>query len=527
MNITKYKLFLVYILLILSCGLSLVIHFNFRNIDRTPFAWDQISHLIFTMDYSDLLERGDYHGFFTYYNKWYTPLIYWLSSPFMSIISHNFLPLFINCFFLVVWIFTIAILFFKIKKDRNKPMFLPVLIIMIFHLVIPDSSVAIWKYISIREFWLDIPLSISLCCLYEVYYYFRKQKKISDINILTFSIFVLVVAYTKNTGFVYASPYILLFIIRIVSQRVALLNNVFQLLLFILVILYLSKWFYINRHELVANIDHARAVGLLEKDPQGVKGLITNIWWLYSFQPIVIAVFTILTIKNYILKPGKMIWNKVKIGFKNSIDIIIAIIFLLVIFSLFPNKEPRYILPLVWLVYYILLKKIAFRIPVNYYSIVVMIGSILLPLRTYNNLNKPRLDNFAYYYVNDFLNKIRPRTVSYFFEIDSPFFNYASSQYLSRINNVEHYYNTNSVFPFARDEDKYNCELTDEETYIIVYTGGVDYENWENDKIGFLKNCGKVISERCNKNDEISFSGSNEKLILFSCTQKHYLDVLW
>jgi hypothetical protein len=505
-------IYVSYCLIFLSFAVSIFIHFNFRGLDLTPFSWDQMTHLVFTLEYSRYLKAADFHNFLYYFNEWYTPLVYWIASPFVDIVNHKFLPLMINVLFTI---FVVSLIFLYSRHgetEKKKPILVSLYILGFLYLVIPDPTSATWNYINIREYWLDYPLAAMEIGLFEslIYYWGKKKLMLKDIFIFTFLIFAII--YTKNVGFIFVFPFVFLFIIKILKQDNRFTVKTIQTLLLTEIFLLLSRWFWVNRLKFLENIQYQNLMGHLEQDPQGLRGLLAILHWTLLFQPLLIAILGIFIFVN-------IFYYKAYAKLKHSTSVFKIFIFvsmvLLIFLTLISNKEPRYILPFVWLFYYFIIRVSINFISSKFYKFILLTSVILLPIRTLENLPIPMLQTSAYHYIDNFLKVNKPGRVGFYYETDSPFFNSTSARYLLEINGVAGHYDMNDAFGFAGTDLNNRCYSINN-SFVIVYSESSTNSKSKQTGIDFDKNCNELI-KNCKSLDEQIFNITNESLKVYYC----------
>lgn len=189
---------------------------------------------------------------------------------------------------------------------------------------------------------------------------------------------------------------------------------------------------------------------------------------------------------------------------------------MILIFSIIPNKELRYILPIIWLFYYSLSRYLAEKLSINYLYPSIIILSLLLPLRIWFSLPKPLLNKTAYHYVKDFLISYKPSNVNYFYETDSPLFNYDSAIYLSTQNSVN-FSHLNSNYDKSNLAFPKNCEIKRGKSYIIVYSTADDSNQQGDENISFEQFCSSTVLKRCSLFKQKNLVATNEKIRIFEC----------
>lgn len=479
-------------------------HFWQRSVDQTPFAWDQMTHLIFTLDYFKLLQEGSFYDFF-YSFDWYTPFVYWVGSLFASFVPHLFLGLVINIFFLTIFLF--SLIFFRTTKKVGHTLLISLLFL---HLILPQPTSAYWAWLSIRDFLLDIPLALMICALYTLYLFIEKNRKIDMKTIILFSLFITATNLTKNTGVIYTAPFFLFFTVKILISKENRLKKIIFLSVFLVLIILQNRWFFINFKEF-QKINNIHLVnGYLENDPQGLTGLFTNFKWIVSYSP----GLNILVLLTFIFFHKKIYKNFRKE--KNIVVLPIYLFLMLLIFSLISNKEPRYILPLTWLFYYEPSKYLAEKLPEKILFAAIILLSVLLPLHTFINLSKPRSNQTAYHYIKNMITVLNPKSMGFFYEIDGPFFNYASAIYLAKINNLN-FHNVNENHPYVDNELLKTCNLTDSDLILFVYSTAAASTYQDSNDVSFDDVCGKKISKKCTFYSQKIFSDTDEKVRIFNC----------
>ncbi len=319
-NLPKYVL----IILIL---IHIIINIVWLSIDQTPPAWDQAAHLRSSITAEKWLIGQEKINFPDLIKKFgaYPPLIYFVTGIYGIFFDFGLDYLcFINTLFLILATFGI----YKLAKEFVKEKM--AVLAAIFFLFIPVI------YSISREFLLDLPLTAIV--IWGLWFWvkseFLKDKKFS----WGWWLMLLLASLTKINGFIYFFPMGVISLVFWFKDRdFKQLKNLF--LGGGLWLLSISWWWLINWNNIYYNIAVANKQGELN-DPMNLLDWQTWIHYFrlfiqHQFQPIPALIFIVLFI-NWLRrckdKTGKSLTWWLLLNY--------------VIFTIIPNKDFRYVMPL-------------------------------------------------------------------------------------------------------------------------------------------------------------------------------------
>lgn len=284
-------------------------------LDKSPLAWDQAGHMLISLNFLDFFKGISQVNFFQI-SDYYPPLVHIIAAVVMIFTGPVLLvgPLVVTGFFLMA----ISFLYLYTKEVFN------------------DEKVAIFSayffsflpavYGASRSFLLEIPL---IALILGSLYFLEKSTKFSNFKSSLFATITLSFALlTKWVAIVY------LLIPVITSLKLSWRKNLSLLFGAILISL---PWYLIN----FTNILNRAKVSLLAEpaDPQVLFSLQNFIYYL---QVLTNFHLTWLGMILLLLAIPALYFSKKEKG----ILITTFIISVYLIFTLIPNKDPRYILPI-------------------------------------------------------------------------------------------------------------------------------------------------------------------------------------
>lgn len=303
---------LLYLLLIFHFLANLVwILFN-----KSPLAWDQAGHTLISLDFVDFFKGISQINFFQISN-YYPPFVHIVVALIMIFTSPLLLigPLVVTIFFIMA----ISFLYLYTKEifnDEKIAMFSACF--FSFLPVVYDQS---------RNFLLEIPL---VALILGSLYFLEKSKKFSNFRNSLFATILLCFALlTKWVAIVY------LFIPVIFLFKLSRLKNL--ALSFGVVVLISLPWYFVNFTNI---LNRVKVSSLAETaDPQALFSLQN---FTYYLQVLINFYLTWLGMALLLLAIPVLIYFKREKG----ILITAIIVFIYLIFTMIPNKDPRYILPI-------------------------------------------------------------------------------------------------------------------------------------------------------------------------------------
>lgn len=285
-------------------------------LDKSPLAWDQAGHTLISLNFLDFFHGQSQVGFFQI-SDYYPPFVHIIVALIMILTGPLLLigPIVVTAFFLLA----ISFLYLYTKELFN------------------DEKIAIFAacffsflpvvYGQSRIFLLEIPL---IALILGSLYFLEKSKKFSTLRSSLFAIILLSFALlTKWVAVVY------LFIPVVTSLKLSRFKNL--ILSFGAVALISLPWYLVN----FTNILNRAKVSLSAEtaDPQVLFSLPNFIYYL---QLLTNFHLTWLGMILLLLAIPVLIYSKKEKG----ILITAIIMFIYFIFTLIPNKDPRYILPI-------------------------------------------------------------------------------------------------------------------------------------------------------------------------------------
>lgn len=302
--------------LFLLLAFHLLANLIWISLDKTPPAWDQTGHTLISLNFVDFFKGQSQVNFFQI-SDYYPPFVHLIVALTMLFAGPLLLigPLVVTGFFLLA----IAFLYLYAKEVFN------------------DEKIAIFAafffsflpvvYGQSRTFLLEIPLvALILGSLYSL----EKSKKFTNLkNSLLTAILLGLALLTKWVAIVYLSIPI------ITSLKLSRLKNL--ALSFGVITLISLPWYFINFSNILsrAKVSFTAEVA----DPQALFSLQNFTYYLS-----VLANFHLTWLGMILL----LLAIPILIHFKKekAIFITVIIISIYLIFTLIPNKDPRYILPI-------------------------------------------------------------------------------------------------------------------------------------------------------------------------------------
>lgn len=285
-------------------------------LDKSPLAWDQAGHTLISLNFVDFFKGQSQVNFFQI-SDYYPPLAHMIVALIMIFTGPLLLigPLVVTGFFLMA----ISFLYLYTKEVFN------------------DEKVALFSacffsflpavYGQSRNFLLEIPL---VAFILGSLYFLEKSKKFSNLKSSLFAAILLGFALlTKWVAIVY------LLIPVITSFKLSRLKNLS--LSFGAIVLISLPWYLVN---FTSILNRAKVSFTAETaDPQVLFSLQNFIYYLQ-----ILANFHLTWLGMILLLlaiPALIYFKK-----KRGILITAVIVFIYLIFTLIPNKDPRYILPM-------------------------------------------------------------------------------------------------------------------------------------------------------------------------------------
>lgn len=285
-------------------------------LDKSPLSWDQVGHTLTVFNFLDFFKGQSSVSFFQI-SDYYPPLVHIIVSLVMIITGPLLIigPLVVTIFFLAAIFF--LYLYAREIFDDERVAFIAALFFSFLPIIYGQS----------RTFLLEIPLlALTLGSLY----FLEKLKKFSTLRNSFFATMLLSFALlTKWVAVIY------LLIPVVTSLKISKFKNL--ALSFGAIVLISLPWYLVN----FTTILNRAKVSLSAEtaDPQVLFSLQNFIYYLQ-----LLANFHLTWLGMILL----LLAIPVFIYFKKEKGIIITaiIVFIYLIFTLIPNKDPRYILPI-------------------------------------------------------------------------------------------------------------------------------------------------------------------------------------
>ncbi|MDO8573547.1 MAG: phospholipid carrier-dependent glycosyltransferase [Candidatus Daviesbacteria bacterium] len=285
-------------------------------LDKSPLAWDQAGHTLISLNFVDFFKGISQVNFFQI-SDYYPPLVHIITALIMIFTGPllSIGPLVVTGFFLMA----ISFLYLYTKElfNNEKVAILTACFFSFLPVVYGQS----------KMFLLEIPL---IALILASLYFLEKSEKFSNLkNSLFAAIFLSFALLTKWVAIVY------LLIPIIASSKLSRLKNLS--LSFGIIVLISLPWYFVN----FTNILNRATVSLSAEtaDPQVLFSLQNFIYYL---QVLTNFHLTWLGMVLFLLAIPVLYFSKKKEG----ILITAVIVFIYLIFTLIPNKDPRYILPI-------------------------------------------------------------------------------------------------------------------------------------------------------------------------------------
>lgn len=298
------------------------LYFLINNL--TPQSWDQSLHLRYTLEIFKNLKSGYFLDALTV-SSFYPPFFYWTVLPIYLFKTQPPYPLFVNIIYLIVG----SIFLYKLatKNSNSIVALLSVIIFSSFPFVINQR----------HNFLLDFPVTVLI--ILSWYFFEKAMEFLKKRDIILSALLTGACLLTKEFSAIYLLPYYLLTIFFTI-RKIGYPDKVLPKLGLHLIVtcLFCSLWYLPNLHSVVQGFNDLTMYAKLEKDPFGFK-LASFIYYFDNFKWTLSPIFFYLLIPSFFL-------SLLKLKNQNNLRILVTIIFGYIAFSLIPNKDPRYILPL-------------------------------------------------------------------------------------------------------------------------------------------------------------------------------------
>jgi hypothetical protein len=403
-----FLLFLLYLTYFISIALDGAL------INRAAPHWDYAFHLNNTFIYMPLIKSVNITKLLSIYTL-YPPLVYMVMGFIfiafgysrINILLFNFSSLGIT-----------LLLCNKLIKDTTDSetsfRFSILLITMIINL-------SLWWAFKPWELMLDLPL-LFLVILFSVFgYILYKNDKNTIKNATILGLLFSTSLLTKWSAMIYCAFPIFLLFIKWIRNR-----QIYLIAFFTLPLLFGSIWYFINIQKIINDLHNISVTtGFQENDPQSFSSILYYFkefrFFFIPYLPIFICFMYYIwqfrkSLKNTLIKNTTFHWIAVTLLFP-----------LLILFFLINNKDTRYIAPvfvvnILFIFLYLSTKKYSFIHIIIDYSFLIMSMVLLIQFKPYIDPNKSLLQRWD----ETLIQQKGIQRISYFFEYDSPSFNYAN-----------------------------------------------------------------------------------------------------
>ena len=436
---------------------------SFIRIDQSPPHWDYATHINHTIDILLAFKKGGVRSVIPYYS-YYPPLIYYIAAIPISVIGVNELIfLFINLI-----CFTILILgtrlFLRSSLSKDDALISSLLILTIIMMRSGQNNLKYW------EFMLDIPVTVVILSLYYSVYLFFKNKTPPNLKNSTYmGLLSSAALLIKWTSLIYILVPVVFYSHNLIKTKKW---KHFWIFTSILVVLTLP-WYLVHFKTLTTDLlQNAFTQGIIEQDSQGISSLIDYIYSLInSISTPVLLLLTAGLIRSF---SNKSVINRNQLYYLNLLFLLIPSIFFIFILS---NKDPRYVYPILLLAPILLVKYTIPKLKQSERFLYFLILLILVFKNVFTFLPPPEIPTSTLSLTDSYLTKNNIKSVGYFFENDSPTFNFANVELLHKINLFnktefsEHFFINN----FSGQNIQYSCHFPYDPDVIAVYTSSQNH----------------------------------------------------
>lgn len=465
-----------------------------------PFGWDQSAHLIISKIVDSYFDQGNYIDGLRYYR--FYPLLSHISYiPFINLMG-------ISRVSVTLYMFTwILVLFIGVRLVSSKilPVLHQILLLLCCLLLFSTRGIYVWEPM------LEIPLTISIILFYLLIYRLIILNKYSMLLTLAVAIITTTVLQVKGSGI----PYL---IIPLFLYWCGLFKNVkrtviWHLILFGGVLFLINDWYWFNLDQHLDDVWFINVFTGLEvkQDPQSWRGammyltmIVQNLGML-MIVPIALLANFLLGIKRF--KPT----------LNTSMMLVISQVLTFILLVISPNKDYRYVFT--WIVLSIVIMIIiSARIASNKLIARLIIGvSLLLFYRIDFELTPTDRRTFAYNELPRLAKKHDVSHLNYFFEDDSPWYNYANLELLHLTTLPLPYtlLNRNSIDTFI--ERSGDCDISAESTLIFVYNNKIYQKNKPTYHVPFTDYCQNINVLSACEIVEVLEPNVDERLTIYHC----------
>jgi len=447
--------------LIIFIFIALFSTFNYLSLDKTPPHWDYALHLKYSLIYFQALENLDLLKLISTYT-FYPPLTYIMFSFFIAIIGYSKSTVLAFNLSLLTILLSVAYLFTKKLSDKFTSLTLVGLLFFLTFGLHP-SNIFIWELMT------DFPLMVFVFIIYCLFYQSFKNKNFTSKRSLQLGILIALALLTKWSAIIYLIVPIIFYLISIPKKKY-LKQGLFMLLP---VLILGGIWYFPHFKKVILDLlKYSIHQGYLEQDPQWFNGI--NFYFknfLVTSWPVNIIVILLLATSMITFLKNKELFKQDQfLGIFDWLFITVpSILFIIFI----PNKDPRYLYPIIILAISICFWRIRKYFNINKVWFVIPPFFLLITLNYNQFLPYPMPDSLIDHLKQTVWER-KPKSIAYFFETDSHLFNYGNVslfykeiEYLYNIKQVSHsFLNQMNV---EDDRRIHGCSYFGEPEMIVVF----------------------------------------------------------
>jgi len=318
----KYLIFTLLLILFHTIGNIIWIYLN-----NIPFGWDQSAHIIATIKYAHYLKNNVFNiiDFLKLSN--YYPIFVYLSGLPLAIISNFNLKViqFTGTIFFVISI--MFLYFYALQLTKNKRLSFLTAFLFSFFITIAQTS---------RDYMLDLPLTAAV--LATLFFEEKLREKIQIKHIYLFFISFAIAQSIKWYAFVYLFIPILFFLCySIKNNKFRKLINSHFLLGFLLFLILVLPWYLVNYSTIFQQGSFAfTGESLIRPSLFSLDFFFSHLKLIIMFQIHFIGFIVFIISSLFLIKSE---WNR-------KWELVLILIFNYIFFTFIPNKNIRYLIPL-------------------------------------------------------------------------------------------------------------------------------------------------------------------------------------
>lgn len=414
-SITVATLLLV---LFLYCY-GLVRYLSFVRDDRTPPHRDFASHLTNVLFYRELMQTHQWKDLINSY-FYYPPAVYFEFIPFAGLFDLKMAIVFYNFVLLGILLVVVVCASYLILKDSLFGLLSALLLLLI--VLSPADPYDPWV-IKLWEFMLDWPLTvfvlITILSIYSVISLRRRSQRLS--STIGFLVGLSILTKWSAIFFLVVPVFHFLFVLCRRKKKDSVIA-------FLLAVLVTGGWWYLlHWKELLHSFVEFSQDGVREHDPQG---LFPGMLYYISLFKYLIRWFWIFPVVMLIARFFRAIQTSYR---KAEWSISTAILVPFLIFSLLTNKDQRYLFPVFLLITLISLLVIWKRASARLQGIIVFF-IVIRAFSVFTHLTPaPNTEISLFDKLTSFLEAHEGSTIAYFFEEDTPTFNYPNVRFAEKM----------------------------------------------------------------------------------------------